>query len=157
MRTRRSIPLFIRFARLVEVRSPNQCWPWLGAVSGSGYGHISDGSGTVVSAHRVAYMLHYFHDPGDGDVTHDCDNKRCVNPYHLRLGDQSSNGREFVDRLAGAKWWGARTKIGPEEARVIKAEYDAGGVSMAALAHKYGVSTMPIFSIVHDQRLVDRR
>lgn len=74
---------------------PDVCWPWLRGCGAKGYGSFYFG-GKGRAAHRVAYELTYGAIPkGDGYhgtvILHDCDNRQCVNPHHLRMGSQRDN------------------------------------------------------------------
>ena len=80
-----------QFWNLVRVCEPAECWPWLGSVNRSGYGHVKR-NGRLYSAHRVALTLKLGREikPG-GLACHTCDNRRCVNPAHIWEGSASDN------------------------------------------------------------------
>lgn len=104
---------------------PDGCWPWLGAISGCGYGylhvpHPAGGRGlpSVECAHRVAYVLSKGPIPPGLVVRHGptCDDgttrQLCINPDHLKLGTHKENMadrsggffREQLDDLAISPW-----------------------------------------------------
>ena len=86
----------------VDVRTAEECWPWTGFVSESGYGRtwINDKG---YYAHRVIFNLA---NPGQielkaptnkkakGFLMHLCDNRICCNPAHLRVADLTENNRD---------------------------------------------------------------
>lgn len=77
----------------------NSCWAWKGAVAGSGYGSFYVPTKGATSAHRVAYRLANGQWPAPRVlVRHKCDNPKCVNPYHLELGNHVDNAKDMVDR-----------------------------------------------------------
>lgn len=84
---------------------PEDCWEWQGSLDNKGYGRfnlvdltIPPGSRNrfkTYKAHRLVLewlsgvkVLEYAE---DSVVMHLCNNKRCVNPSHLRLGTHSEN------------------------------------------------------------------
>ena len=87
-----------RFER--QIRKSSTCWLWVGSTDSDGYGvfrgTINDV--TYVKAHRYSLAA-------DSDapllrgsvVMHLCDNPRCVNPKHLRLGTTREN---LLDKIA---------------------------------------------------------
>jgi len=85
-----------RFWEKVDVRSDDECWPWLG-------GRIRGGTGTVyynghwVSAHHVAYLLNGGMLPSGARIGRLCHNKLCVNPHHLFL---ETEARRFWEKVA---------------------------------------------------------
>jgi hypothetical protein len=96
-------------------RSPDGCWPWMGALQNIGYGVISVG-GQMLYAHRVAFAL------ANGDlsdgllVCHVCDFRSCCRPSHLFSGTHRDNtqdmhrkGRAANDVDAAHAAWRNRT------------------------------------------------
>lgn len=69
------------FLRLVRVGSPEECWPWLGEVSVTGYGLAPQGG----MSHVWAYRLHYGAPRAGYQVYHAvCARRLCCNPKHMR-------------------------------------------------------------------------
>jgi hypothetical protein len=92
----------IRFWDNVDIRDKDSCWIW--KLSTSCQGYPTYGS---VLAYRISYRLAYGEIPKIVNgrkvvIRHLCSNKRCVNPYHLELGNNSSNSFDRY-RLEGAK------------------------------------------------------
>lgn len=71
------------------------CWPWLGAVSGTGYGSFSvrlaPGRRRSVVAHRLVYEVLVGPVPPELEIDHLCRNRSCVNPAHLEPVTASEN------------------------------------------------------------------
>ena len=78
------------------------CWLWTGSVHKSGYGQFRY-MGKTQPAHRVSYELFVGPIPEGLDVLHSCDERRCVNPAHLRPGTDLDNSRDKVERGRCAK------------------------------------------------------
>ena len=83
----------------VDVKNPNDCWPWIGSVTESGYGRtwINDKG---YYAHRVIFNLANpnmielsapKNKKAQGFLMHTCDNRICCNPNHLRVADLREN------------------------------------------------------------------
>lgn len=96
----RIVPLAERFRRHVETAVGDGCWIWRGSVAPHGYGTM-DIDGHTRSAHRVSYELAHGPITNGLWVLHNCDNKLCVNPSHLRLGTPKEN---MADRSARQRW-----------------------------------------------------
>lgn len=84
--------LIARFWSYVEIREPNECWPWKGGTFERGYGQFRAGK-KKVRANRCAYEL--VKGPlGDLNSLHECDNPPCCNPAHLFKGSLSDNSKD---------------------------------------------------------------
>lgn len=88
---------------LEKIEKTETCWVWLGAPDPNGYGAVKY-FGIKKGAHVISWKL-YKGDNGDKWVLHKCDNRLCVNPDHLFLGDRSDNMIDCVikERLHKAK------------------------------------------------------
>jgi len=70
--------------RRVAFRGDDECWPWMGAITSRGYGHLGiPGSGRVIRAHRAAYEFRHGVIPAGHVIHHVCGSKTCCNPAHL--------------------------------------------------------------------------
>lgn len=104
-----------RFENKRYRRGPDQCWPWIGAISSTGHGSFRAASlpglsrrGTV-PAHLYAYQLaHGIIDRlgwsalTDPILCHRCDYAGCTNPNHLRLGTAGDNRADYLTRRHSA-------------------------------------------------------
>lgn len=75
-------PLLIAFEAQFKKLSPDKCWPWLGAKTSSGYGHIKKNRRTM-RVHRVSYAAYAGKLTPGLTIDHLCKNKICINPKHL--------------------------------------------------------------------------
>ena len=104
-----------RFWEKVDVRSPDECWPWLGAKKGNHeYGILSvpNNNRKQVYAHRVSAMIHFGMFSIKAMVCHHCDTPACVNPNHLYIGDVRSNARDMSSRGRWRNQFGAGPNAG---------------------------------------------
>jgi predicted XRE-type DNA-binding protein len=91
-----------RFWSHVEIRGPNECWPWIGWIKrgrSGGYGlwTPTEDAGNF-RTHRVAYYLAHGIDPGDDLICHRCDNRPCCNEQHLFAGTHRDNYEDGVHK-----------------------------------------------------------
>lgn len=143
-----------RYWSLVDKRSPEECWPWIGPTAKSGWGY---GSlyfyGEHIPAHRLAWIIGNLADPFPMFVCHECDNPSCQNPSHYFLGTHVQNMEDMRNKGRSLKARGERhNKAVLTEAKVreirefIKVRGSAKGLLVRFAIH-YGISTSAMWSI----------
>lgn len=139
------------FWSMVEIRDPDECWPWMGSRLRGGYGHFRK-----TTAHRIAYAAFEGPIPKGLVVMHTCDNPCYCNPAHLKAGTQKDNiadmhakGRAGDCAVHGEHH--GRSKLTWGIVDEIRSAYAAGGVSQQTLADKYGVNQSKISAVVLEQ------
>lgn len=140
-------PFQQRFEKKLQI-TPG-CWLWTGAL-GAGAGNGRYGSikheGKALRAHRVSYELYQSGIPAGLHVLHRCDNPRCVNPGHLRLGTHDDNMQDMYSKGRRAAATGLRNgaaKLSDDQ----KADIVKSNRTTQELALAHGVSTVRINQI----------
>lgn len=131
----------------------NACWPWLGWCYGNGYGSFKMKTGKVTT-HRFAYEAANGPIPPGLNVLHSCDNRKCCNPNHLRIGTQKENivemfqkGRRTIKGVRGeASRW---CRFSDEFVKSALDRFKTSGMSQAAFAREIGMSTAQFNKIVN--------
>ena len=103
-------------------------WIWNGASFG-GYGKANWKS-KPIGAHIASYLAFNNIDLEEKDwdgILHSCQEKKCVNPEHLRAGTHKENGEDRVkDGTSGRGENNGRSKISEDLARQIKKSKGSG-------------------------------
>jgi len=85
------------FSKITNGSDPLGCWEWGGNKNNLGYGQFSV-DGHPVRAHRWVYeFLRAPIEPGL-TIDHECNNRGCVNPWHMDAVTQSENMKRMVRR-----------------------------------------------------------
>lgn len=153
------------------------CWPWMGYRKAGGYGHTT-WQGRLQLTHRIAFALTCGDVPPDMCVMHVCDNPPCCNPAHLKLGTHADNmhdcalkGRNAMSKpsvrekaLTALRDPAVRETIRQrahtrrltwEQVREIRALWQSGAYSQAALAARFGVVVGTIGFIIRNQTWIE--
>lgn len=80
-----------RFWEKVEIRGADECWPWKAFIHPNGYGGFRVRDGVTAKAHRYAYEFTFSLPVGKLDAGHLCNNRACVNPWHVTPQTRSEN------------------------------------------------------------------
>lgn len=94
----------VRFWKYVDKDGPvpphvpdiGPCWVWLAGKQTNGYGAFTPPRGGHIAAHRFSYALNVGPIPDGIWVLHRCDNRVCVRPSHLFLGDRDANTEDMI-------------------------------------------------------------
>ena len=110
--------VFARFCKHFLPDASGKCWTWTGHAT-DGYGRMRV-SGKMAGAHRLAYELFVGPVPDGMHVLHSCDNRRCVNPAHLRVGTHADNmnDKRLRGRAAGER--NPKAKLTERDALAIR-------------------------------------
>ena len=140
------------------------CWVWTACKNKAGYGSVKVVDKTQL-AHRVAWMLNHA-EITNILVCHRCDNPACCRIDHLFLGTAADNARDRAakgrNNSASGDKHGSRTKrerrprgeanhfakLTATTVIEIRSLYAAGGITLTALAVRFGVGVSTIHAIV---------
>jgi hypothetical protein len=144
-----------RFDQSYAQRGDEECWEWTESTYHNGYGRFSD-NGRWYLAHRVSYGLNVAPIPRGMVVMHRCNNKKCVNPFHLDVGTHSENTRDALrdglrteyDRRGSSN---PKAKLDDEAVKYIRRVIASGEAGRLELARLFGVDPNTISTIVKRQ------
>jgi hypothetical protein len=149
------------FWRRVIKLGATACWPWTGTLK-DGYGQLKRQDGqTNIYAHRASVEIaHGVPVPSHLVVMHRCDNPRCVNPLHLKVGTQLENvrdmhakGRQSTVVLRGDQH--GSTKVSDASVRIIRklwADRHKTKLTQSAIAEHFGITQAQVSRIVNGKR-----
>lgn len=97
-----------------------RCWEWIANKGSKGYG-LFWFQGSNRQAHRISWRIKYHGIiPDDKWVLHHCDNKSCVRPDHLYLGNHSDNMKDAYRR--GQHGWVKYPHLKPQGNKHVPGE-----------------------------------
>lgn len=143
----------------VKVDRGGECWEWRAAISPYGYGYFHNGT-RMEHAHRVSWRLAHGIEIPDGlMILHECDNRLCVRPEHLRPGTAKDNAGDAVERGhhygKGIRLHGevnGQCRYTDELVVAIREAYASGGVSQSEVGRRFGVTQSYVSSVVRGWR-----
>ena len=141
----KTTPAHIRFWRMAK--KTETCWLWTGARQGRGYGFFMPDSTLEgrksggMMAHRFSYFLANGELPEGKMVCHTCDNRACVNPGHLFIGDAATNMQDCISKGRTKYMNGSelpQAKLNEDKVRKIK-KMLREGIGQRLIGLKFGV------------------
>lgn len=144
-----------RFWSKVNKKSDDECWEWMAFIHPSGYGTFSVMSKPVF-AHRMSWMIHFGDIPENKCILHFCDNRICVNPNHLFLGDYADNAhdrdgkkRSKIPDNRGEKH--GNHKLIRDDVLKIRRLYSSGKYTLQEIGDYFGINRRHIGRIVRKE------
>ena len=137
-----------RFWSKVDIRKPDECWPWTAACRSASnrirchrqrYGMFGVDKTTILFAHDVAWFLRRGQIPTGLIVMHTCPLSRCCNYRHLQVVTRRTCHIESLKADRG----GRRVKLKVKDVKEIR----LATVSASVLASRYRVSIATIMSV----------
>jgi len=159
-----------RFWAKVDVRGPDDCWPWMGSTRPCGknwprgHGMIQrrEGVNSKIYAHRAVMILTQGPIPEGKQVNHICPggpNPQCCNPKHLEYGDQFSNMQKMTadghNHFSNNPFHGEKhgmCKCSDEMARQIASRLTGKYGEVAAISRELHVPYTIVWNIAHGKR-----
>jgi hypothetical protein len=129
-----------RFLAKVKVMESG-CHEWQAGLARGGYGKFTRWPKTT-TAHRAAYDLFVEPVPKGKWVLHRCDNRLCVNPEHLFIGDGQANVTDMDQKNRR----GTKSQLTYENVATIL-EMLLEGHSQQSVAKKFNVNQTTISRI----------
>lgn len=134
------------------IKQPSGCWEVQGHALHSGHVQLSEGSPSKGDYHRTrahvfAWEQHHgTRVPIGMVVMHTCDNPRCVNPDHLRIGTQRDN---IIDSIQKGRYntFGIQ-KLNAEQVREIRA-LSKQGLRQKDIAVRFHIARNTVSGIVN--------
>jgi predicted XRE-type DNA-binding protein len=127
------------------------CWNWNGPIMGKGYGQFIKSSLGTRLAHRVSWILFRESPIRDLFVLHKCDNRLCVNPWHLFLGTQEDNMKDMAFKKRSPRGEAnVRCKLTFDQVIRIRLLHETGQFSQHRLSKIFHCSDSRISLIVNN-------
>ncbi len=136
-----------------RILKTDDCWLWHGGRNAKGYGQFRVTNGAkprVEYVHRHAYALLVGPLKSEECLLHACDNPRCVNPKHLRVGSIAENNREMWTKGRGWSPFTERlqAKVTKEAVKEMRVLAEAGALQKD-LARRFGLDESHVSRIVN--------
>ena len=118
-------------------KTETDCWEWTAGLDKDGYGSFRGGK-----PHRVSFEIYHKRKILTGMcILHNCDNRRCVNPNHLREGTHKEN---MEDKLKRSR---CSSKLTKEQ--VIQIRNYKGIKAYKEIAEEFGITDDTVYLVMN--------
>lgn len=133
-----------KFWKKVKRQNADDCWEWQSALDKDGYGNFFFRK-QKVRAHRYSYALHHHAIVAKQYVLHKCDNRKCVNPNHLFLGNAKSNYDDAKEKARNTRGsLSGLAKLDEDKVAYVLTSHSQHFKSQQQLADELGVTRQAI-------------
>lgn len=145
-----------RFLSHIRINTETGCWEWTGRLCNKGYGRIDFckyNNKITYFSHRVSYEIFYgISILKEIFVLHKCDNPKCCNPNHLKIGTQQDNMNDKVNRGRQASGENnGMSKFTWEIVNKIRRLKMTGNYTNKQLADIFNSGTSSIYDIINNR------
>lgn len=128
-----------RFLKKLSLPKTGGCIEWLGNLLPQGYG-LFGAHGKSYRAHRFAWEREKGLIPDGMQILHTCDNRKCVNVRHLRIGTAFENIKDMYKKgraIVGSK--SVHAKLNEKQVIEIRSKLKSGYL-LKEIAVEYHIS-----------------
>ena len=144
----------------VKERHRGDCWKWLWAENGVGYGVVNVNGRQGLATHFALLLDGQAPSSNGLCALHSCDNPPCVNPDHLRWGTHSDNMQDRIERGRSRTDYSTTTgeksvlaKLTNDQVYIIRSLSDEGW-TRTSLAERFGIGISQVSRIAQRQSWV---
>lgn len=138
-----------------RVKHNGDCIEWTGYITKDGYGLLHYNY-IKYQVHRLYYELYKGEIPKGLWVCHTCDNRKCVNPDHLFLGDAKDNYDDMYNkgrRKSDKGDLNPMAKLTWDDVEEIRSLL-VGGETITDVADYFGISRQNVWMIKTNKRWI---
>lgn len=137
-------PLLTLLNELDQSLLDNQCWLITNRNRSDNYVRIQSGNKNY-RGHSIFFTRYYNYQPPKGIlIRHRCDNRNCMNPYHLHLGTAKDNARDTMCRSRNGRGANTDTKL---ETVIAIQQLLTTDLTMKEIAYQLGVSEYVVHGV----------
>lgn len=132
------------WSKVSRTGDARDCWLWTRGIDSEGYGQHTIGSRSRQQnwkAHRLAFIMTRGVPPEVSVLHHQCDNKRCCNPWHLEPTHRIRNSHLGFAKMQSDSSAPISRRGYPESFRISAVEAHRSGEPKSHVTARLGISS----------------